>query len=66
MIFPTIDIKTSKTRREDLLLPDDELKKIRLLRKALSQENLPDAMEFILEHLAKTKTNQDFLESMKG
>jgi transcription termination factor Rho len=66
MIFPTIDIKTSKTRREDLLLPDDELKKIRLLRKALSQENLPDAMEFILEHLTKTKTNQDFLESMKG
>jgi len=66
MIFPTIDIKSSKTRREDLLLPDDELKKIKLLRKALSQESLPDAMEFILEHMAKTKTNQEFLESMKG
>lgn len=66
MIFPTIDIKSSKTRREDLLLPDDELRKIRLLKKALSQENLPDAMEFILEHLAKTKTNMEFLESMKG
>lgn len=66
MIFPTIDIKSSKTRREDLLLPDDELKKIKLLRKALSTESLPDAMEFILEHLAKTETNQEFLESMKG
>ncbi|MBD3184940.1 transcription termination factor Rho [Candidatus Poribacteria bacterium] len=65
-IFPTIDIKTSKTRREDLLLSEDEMNKIWLLRKALSQENLPEAMEFLLEHLSKTKTNEEFLESMKG
>jgi transcription termination factor Rho len=66
LIFPTIDIKTSKTRREDLLLDDAEMTKIWLLRKAMSQENLPEAMEFLLEHLSKTKSNEEFLESMKG
>jgi len=66
LIFPTIDIKQSKTRREELLLNDDEMKRIWLLRKALSQESLPEAMEFLLEHLSKTKHNRDFLESMKG
>ena len=66
LIFPTIDIKTSKTRREDLLLDDTEMTKIWLLRKAMSQENLPEAMEFLLEHLSKTKSNEEFLESMKG
>lgn len=66
MIFPTIDIKTSKTRREDLLLTEDEQNKIWLLRKAMSRENLPEAMEFLLEHLSKTKSNERFLESMKG
>jgi len=65
-IFPTIDIKQSKTRKEELLLSPDELNKIWLLRKALATENLPEAMEFLLEHLAKTKTNENFLESMKG
>jgi transcription termination factor Rho len=64
LIFPTIDIKQSKTRREELLLSDDERKKVWLLRKALSQDSLPDAMEFMLEHLAKTKSNKEFLESM--
>lgn len=66
LIFPTIDIKTSKTRREDLLLDDDEINKIWLLRKAMAQEKLPEAMEFLLEHLSKTKDNKEFLESMKG
>jgi transcription termination factor Rho len=65
-IFPTIDIKTSKTRKEELLLTEDEMNKTWLLRKAMSQENLPEAMEFLMEHLSKTKTNEEFLESMKG
>ena len=65
-IFPTIDIKTSKTRKEELLLTPEELNKIWLLRKAMAQDNLPEAMEFLLEHLSKTKTNEDFLESMRG
>jgi len=66
LIFPTIDIKTSKTRREDLLLSESEMNKIWLLRKAMARENLPEAMEFLQEHLSKTKTNERFLESMKG
>jgi len=65
-IFPTIDIKTSKTRKEELLLTEDEMNKIWLLRKAMSQENLPDAMEIMQEHLSKSKNNAAFLESMKG
>lgn len=66
LIFPTIDIKTSKTRREDLLLDDAEMTKTWLLRKAMAQENLPEAMEFLMEHLSRTETNEEFLESMKG
>ena len=66
LIFPTIDIKQSKTRREDLLFNEDEMNKIWLLRKAMAQENLPEAMEFLLEHLSRTGTNEQFLESMKG
>ncbi len=66
LIFPTIDIKQSKTRREELLLSEDEIKKIWLLRKVLSQESLPEAMEFLLERMAKTKTNKEFLELMKA
>ena len=65
-IFPTIDIKTSKTRKEELLLTEDEINKIWLLRKAMSQESLPDAMELLMEHLSKTRNNEAFLESMKG
>ena len=65
-IFPTIDIKTSKTRKEELLLSPDEMNKTWLLRKAMAQENLPQAMVFRLEHLSKPKSNEDFLESMKG
>ena len=65
-IFPTIDIKTSKTRKEELLLTEDEMNKIWLLRKAMSQESLPDAMELLMEHLSKTRNNEAFLESMKG
>jgi transcription termination factor Rho len=65
-IFPTIDIKTSKTRKEELLLTEDEMNKIWLLRKAMAQENLPDAMEILLEHLSKSKNNDAFLESMRG
>jgi transcription termination factor Rho len=65
-IFPTIDIKTSKTRKEELLLSPEELNKIWLLRKAMAQDNLPEAMEFLLEHLSKTRTNEHFLESMRG
>ena len=65
-IFPTIDIKQSKTRKEELLLTVDEMNKVWLLRKAMSRDNLPEAMEFLLEHLSKTKSNEEFLESMNS
>jgi transcription termination factor Rho len=42
------------------------MNKIWLLRKAMSQESLPDAIELLMEHLSKTRNNEAFLESMKG
>jgi len=64
LIFPTIDIKQSKTRKEELLLTEDEINKIWLFRKLLAQLSASDAMEFLLGRLSKTKTNKEFLESM--
>ncbi|MGQ9608860.1 MAG: transcription termination factor Rho [bacterium] len=64
LIFPTIDIKQSKTRREELLLTEEEQNKIWLLRKALSELSLPEAMDLLLTRLSKTKTNKEFLDSM--
>ena len=63
-IFPTIDITRSKTRREELLLGEDELNKIWLMRKVLSEMSLSDAMERLLDSLSKTKANKEFLEIM--
>jgi transcription termination factor Rho len=65
-IFPTIDINQSKTRREELLLDDRTLNKVWILRKFLSQLNLAESMELFLERMGKTRTNEEFLESMKG
>ncbi len=64
LIFPTIDIKQSKTRREELLLTEEEQNKIWLLRKALSELSLPEAMDLLLTRLSRTKTNKEFLDSM--
>ncbi len=63
-IFPTINIEQSGTRKEELLLEKDELQKVWLLRKALSQLNPVEAMELLLDKLKLTKTNKDFLNSM--
>jgi transcription termination factor Rho len=65
-IFPTIDINQSKTRREELLLDEATLNKVWVLRKFLSQLSLAEAMELFLEKMGKTRTNVEFLESMKG
>jgi transcription termination factor Rho len=64
-IFPAIDINRSGTRKEELLLKEDELSKIWILRKFLNEMNAVEAMEFLLDRLRKTKNNPDFLESMK-
>ncbi len=63
-IFPSIDINRSGTRKEELLLPPDDLNRIWILRKLLSPLNTVDAMEFLLDKLAGTKNNADFLDSM--
>ncbi len=63
-IYPAIDIKRSNTRREELLVHPDELKRIWLLRKILNELSNVEAMELLIEKLVKTKTNVEFLMSM--
>ncbi len=63
-IFPSIDINRSGTRKEELLLPPDDLNRIWILRKLLSPLNSVDAMEFLLDKLSGTSDNAEFLDSM--
>ncbi|TDI56950.1 MAG: transcription termination factor Rho [Alphaproteobacteria bacterium] len=63
-IFPAMDILKSGTRKEELLVPDADLKKIFVLRRILSSMGVVDAIEFLLDKLKQTKTNDDFFDSM--
>jgi transcription termination factor Rho len=63
-IFPAIDINKSGTRKEELLLPPQDLNRNWILRKLLSPLNPIDAMEFLLDKMAGTKNNAEFLASM--
>jgi transcription termination factor Rho len=65
-IFPAIDINKSGTRKEELLLPREELNRIWILRKVLNPLSPVEAMELMLERLSKTRSNRDFLESMSS
>jgi transcription termination factor Rho len=65
-IFPAIDVNRSGTRREDLLMKEDELAKIWILRKLLSDFSPIEAMEFLLDKMRGTKTNKDFLNNMNS
>jgi transcription termination factor Rho len=65
-IFPSIDINRSGTRKEELLVPKDELNRTWILRKVLSALSPVEAMELLLERLSKSKTNKEFLESMSS
>ena len=64
-IYPAIDIPASGTRREDLLLGKEELQRVWILRKLISDMNAQEAMNFLLEKMGGTKDNQEFLVSMK-
>ncbi len=64
-IFPAIDITKSGTRREELLIPDDELKRLWVLRKRISGIDEAGALNLILDKLKQTKTNEEFLQSIK-
>jgi transcription termination factor Rho len=63
-VFPAIDINKSGTRKEELLIAKEDLNRIWILRKVLSQLSAVDAMEFLLDKMHGTKTNKEFLESM--
>src|SRR3989337_781100 len=65
-IFPAIDVNRSGTRKEELLLKEDELAKIWILRKILSDLNPIEAMEFLLDKMRGTKNNKDFLNNMNN
>lgn len=63
-IWPAIDVNASGTRKEDLLLSADELRRIYILRKVLSDMAPTEAMELLTNRMARSKTNADFLNSM--
>ncbi|HLJ30914.1 MAG TPA: transcription termination factor Rho [Candidatus Babeliales bacterium] len=63
-IFPAFDLLVSGTRRDDLLLSDEELNKVWVLQKLLSTMNTVEGMEFLIDKMKKTKTNSEFLESI--
>ncbi|MFC7665329.1 MULTISPECIES: transcription termination factor Rho [Methylorubrum] len=63
-IFPAIDITRSGTRKEELLVPPDALKKTYVLRRILNPMGVTDAIEFLMDKLRQTKSNSDFFDSM--
>ncbi len=64
--YPAIDISRSATRREDLLLDEKTLSRMYILRKVLAPLNPVDSMEFLMEKIKSTETNDEFLESMNS
>jgi transcription termination factor Rho len=65
-IFPSVDLNASSTRREDLLLEKEMLNKIYILRNYLSDMTPIEAMEFLIDRMAKTESNEEFLISMNA
>jgi transcription termination factor Rho len=65
-IWPAIDINRSGTRREEMLLDPDEYRRICVLRRVLGEMNPADAMELLVNRLAKTQSNAQFLASLKS
>jgi transcription termination factor Rho len=63
-VFPAIDLFRSGTRKEELLINEEELNRIWILRKVLSQMTEVEAMELLVDKLSKTKTNKDFMKMM--
>ena len=65
-VFPAIDINKSGTRKEELLLPKEELNRVWILRKVLNPLSPVETMELLLDKLGKTRSNGEFLSSMSG
>ncbi len=64
-VFPAIDINRTSTRKEELLMTEDELNKVWILRKVLAPLSPIDSMELLMSKLGATKSNKDFLKSME-
>ncbi|MNC90256.1 hypothetical protein D3C83_63330 [compost metagenome] len=64
-VFPSIDITRSGTRKEELLIPRDDLNRIWVLRKVLNPLSAVEAMELLLDKLGKAKANSEFLAAMQ-
>lgn len=65
-VYPAIDVPASGTRREDLLMDKEELSRVWILRKFMSDMNSSESMEFLLDRMKGTKNNEEFLVSMNG
>ncbi|MCM0604973.1 MAG: transcription termination factor Rho [Xanthomonadaceae bacterium] len=65
-VFPCLDINKSATRKEDLLIPKEVLNRLWILRKVLHPMSTTDAMDFLLDKVSHSKTNEDFIKSMSG
>ncbi len=65
-VYPSIDVPASGTRREDLLMSEEELQRVWILRKYMSDMNSIEAMEFLLSKMKGTRNNEEFLVSMNG
>ena len=64
-IFPAFDLVRSGTRKEEMLVPEDDMRRIWILRRLLQEMSPIDAMEFIIDKVRKTETNREFFESMQ-
>jgi transcription termination factor Rho len=65
-VFPAIDITKSGTRKDELLLPREELNRVWVLRKVLSPLSPVESIELLLDKLGKSRSNAEFLASMSG
>ncbi|MEP2670952.1 MAG: transcription termination factor Rho [Cyclobacteriaceae bacterium] len=65
-VYPAIDVPASGTRREDLLMKEEELQRVWILRKFMSDMNSNEAMDFLLQKMKGTRNNEEFLVSMNG
>jgi transcription termination factor Rho len=65
-VFPAIDINKSGTRKDELLLPKEELNRVWVLRKVMAPLSPVESIELLLDKLNKTRSNAEFLGSMSG
>jgi transcription termination factor Rho len=65
-VFPAINIDASGTRKEELLMPKEQLNKVWILRKILNQMSPVEAMELLIDKMGKSKSNEEFLMMMQG